>query len=134
MVCYWCMMLLELKFWFEYENERSVTLFIPNFICSNLKYFVLYNPEYKKEICIYKQFCVSFKFKHYKCRSTGWKFKLYRQESGCPGGNYLIRYVIYIREGFKKKVRNFPHFSGVGGFEKVIFRKKKYGLKMHKIT
>ena len=34
----------------------------------------------------------------------------------------------------KKKVRNFPHFSGVGGFEKVIFRKKKYGLKMHKIT
>ena len=41
-----------------------------------------------------------------------------------------------IREGFKKKkkVRNFPHFSGVGGFEKVIFRKKKYGLKMHKIT
>ena len=40
-----------------------------------------------------------------------------------------------LREGFKKKkVRNFPHFSGVGGFEKVIFRKKKYGLKMHKIT
>ena len=30
-----------------------------------------------------------------------------------------------IREGFKKKVRNFPHFNGVGGFEKVIFRKKK---------
>ena len=25
----------------------------------------------------------------------------------------------------KKKVRNFPHFSGVGGFEKVIFRKRK---------
>ena len=24
----------------------------------------------------------------------------------------------------EKKVRNFPHFSGVGGFEKVIFRKK----------
>ena len=41
-----------------------------------------------------------------------------------------------LGEGLKK-VWNFPHFSGVGGFEKVIFRKKKkkkYGLKMHKIT
>ena len=38
---------------------------------------------------------------------------------------------------FQKKGRNFPHFSGVGGFEKVIFRKKIkkiYGLKIHKIT
>ena len=34
----------------------------------------------------------------------------------------------------EKKVQNFPHFSGVGGFKKVIFCKKKYGLKMHKIT
>ena len=25
----------------------------------------------------------------------------------------------------KKKLWNFPYFSGVGGFEKVIFRKKK---------
>ena len=29
-----------------------------------------------------------------------------------------------LREGFKKKVWNFPYFSGVGGFEKVIFHKK----------
>ena len=34
----------------------------------------------------------------------------------------------------EKKVRNFPHFSGVGWLDKVIFRKKKYGLKMHKIS
>ena len=33
----------------------------------------------------------------------------------------------------KKIVRNFPHFSGMGGFEKVIFC-KKYGLLLHKIT
>ena len=32
----------------------------------------------------------------------------------------------WLREGFKKKkkVWNFPYFSGVGGFEKVIFHKK----------
>ena len=29
-----------------------------------------------------------------------------------------------IREAFKKKVWNFPYFSGVVGFEKVIFHKK----------
>ena len=35
----------------------------------------------------------------------------------------------------EKKVQNFLHFSGVGGFEKVIFCKKNiYGLKIHKIT
>ena len=37
----------------------------------------------------------------------------------------------------KKKVWNFPYFSGVGGFEKVIFHKKKnkkHGLKMPKIA
>ena len=36
-----------------------------------------------------------------------------------------------------KKVWNFPYFSGVGGFEKVIFHKnknKKHGLKMPKIA
>ena len=35
----------------------------------------------------------------------------------------------------KKKVRNFPHLSGVGGFEKVIFHKtnKKHGLIMPKL-
>ena len=34
--------------------------------------------------------------------------------------------IIFIREGFKKKKKiwNFPYFSGVGGFEKVIFHKK----------
>ena len=46
-----------------------------------------------------------------------------------------VQYKVYLGKGSKKKVRNFPHFSGVGGFEKVIFRKrKKNGLKMHKIT
>ena len=43
--------------------------------------------------------------------------------------------VISLRELFKKKkVWNFPYFSGVGGFEKVIFYKKnmKHGLKMPK--
>ena len=42
-----------------------------------------------------------------------------------------------LREGFKKKVWNFPYFSGVGGLEKVIFHKnknKKHGLKMPKIA
>ena len=34
---------------------------------------------------------------------------------------------------FQKKVWNFPHLSGVCGFEKVIFHKKN-GLKTHKIT
>ena len=36
-----------------------------------------------------------------------------------------------------KKVWNFPYFSGVGGFEKVIFhenKNKKHGLKMPKIA
>ena len=48
---------------------------------------------------------------------------------------FPLKLIVWLREGFKKKkkVRNFPHFSGVGWFEKVIFR-KKYGLKMHKIT
>ena len=43
---------------------------------------------------------------------------------------------IGIREGLKK-VWNFPYFSEVGGFEKVIFHKKvnkKHGLKMPKIA
>ena len=40
---------------------------------------------------------------------------------------------IFDNEKVLKKVRNFPHFSGVGGFEKVIFHKKN-GLKTHKIT
>ena len=38
---------------------------------------------------------------------------------------------------FQKKGRNFPHLSGVGGFEKVIFRNKKtkkQGLKLPKIA
>ena len=30
-----------------------------------------------------------------------------------------------LSEGFKKKVWNFPNFSGVGGFGKVIFHKNK---------
>ena len=45
-------------------------------------------------------------------------------------------YILQIREGFKKKVWNFPYLSGVGGFEKVIFHKKynKHGLKMPKYS
>ena len=30
----------------------------------------------------------------------------------------------FLGKGSKKKVWNFPYFSGVGGFEKVIFQKK----------
>ena len=33
-----------------------------------------------------------------------------------------------------KKVWNFPYFSGVDGFEKVIFHKNAHGLKMLKIA
>ena len=39
---------------------------------------------------------------------------------------YRVSQKTPVREGFKKKkkVWNFPYFSGVGGFEKVIFHKK----------
>ena len=44
------------------------------------------------------------------------------------GKKYKISKLESVLGKVSKKVRNFPHFSGVGGFEKVIFRKKN-GLK-----
>ena len=35
-----------------------------------------------------------------------------------------ILYNYHLGKGSKKEVWNFPYFSGVGGFEKVIFHKK----------
>ena len=44
------LMLFELEILLEYENAMQSTLIIPNFISFHLKYFVLYNHEYRKEI------------------------------------------------------------------------------------
>ena len=41
-----------------------------------------------------------------------------------PCWMFKISIDIDLREGFKKKLWNFPYFGGVGGFENVIFHKK----------
>ena len=53
------------------------------------------------------------------------KFTIFVINKTIPGAQKNFRFSevvsFSLREGFKKKVWNFPYFSGVGGFENVIF-------------
>ena len=58
---------------------------------------------------------------------------------GGGGQNWKISiniFFFFALNALKSILASTCFFSGVGGFEKVIFckKKKKYGLKMHKIT